>query len=184
MYDAPAWRDYFVMVGGGAAALTGLVFVAMTLHLEDIVHHPVHRHRARTILTGLTAVFLRCGLVLMGDQTRQAVAIELFGVLVVVEIVLYRSLLDAIQTRDRGVLVRGVGSFACLVIEQLGAVILFVGGAWGLYVVAIGMLSSFVFMVTGAWLLLVGVEASHQLASPSASPSPVTSASPSPSPKH
>src|SRR5438552_10559406 len=85
MYDPSIWRDYFVMVGGGAAALTGLVFVAMTLHLEDIVHHPVQRHRARTILTGLTAVFLRCGLVLMGGQTRQAVAVELISVLVVVE---------------------------------------------------------------------------------------------------
>jgi hypothetical protein len=60
MYDPAVWRDYFVMVGGGAAALTGLVFVAMTLHLEDIVNNPVHRHRARTILAGLTAVFLRC----------------------------------------------------------------------------------------------------------------------------
>ena len=162
MYDAVAWRDYFVMVGGGAAALTGLVFVAMTLHLQDIVHHPVHRHRARTILTGLTAVFLRCGLILMGDQSRQAVALEIIGVLVVVEVVLYRSLADAVRARDPGVLVRGVGSFACLVLEQLGAVILFAGGAWGLYVVALGMLASFVFMVTGAWLLLVGVEATTQ----------------------
>jgi hypothetical protein len=31
-----SWHDYFITVGGGAAALTGLVFVAMTLHLEDI----------------------------------------------------------------------------------------------------------------------------------------------------
>lgn len=159
MYDAAGWRDYFVMVGGGAAALTGLVFVAMTLHLEDIVHHPVHRHRARTILTGLTAVFLRCGLILMADQSRQAVALEIIGVLVVVEVVLYRSLADAVRTRDPGVLVRGVGSFACLVLEQVGALILFAGAGWGLYIVALGMLSSFVFMVTGAWLLLVGVEA-------------------------
>jgi hypothetical protein len=161
VYDPGAWRDYFVMVGGGAAALTGLVFVAMTLHLEDIVHHPVHRHRARTILTGFTAVFLRCGLVLMGAQSRQAVAIEIIGVLVVVEVVLYRSLADAIRTSDRGVLLRGVGSFACLVLEQVGAAILFAGGAWGLYIVAVGMLSSFVFMVTGAWLLLVGVGATE-----------------------
>jgi hypothetical protein len=29
--------------------------------------------------------------------------------------------------------------------------------AWGLYVVGLGMMSSFIFMVTGAWLLLVGV---------------------------
>ena len=161
MYDLGAWRDYFVMVGGGAAALTGLVFVAMTLHLQDIVHHPVHRHRARTILTGFTAVFLRCGLVLMGGQSRQAIAVEIIGVLVLVEVVLYRSLVDAIRTDDRGVLMRGVGSFACLVLEQLGAVVLFTGATWGLYVVALGMLSSFVFMVTGAWLLLVGVEATQ-----------------------
>jgi hypothetical protein len=31
VYNASQWRDFFVMVGGGAAALTGLVFVAMTL---------------------------------------------------------------------------------------------------------------------------------------------------------
>jgi hypothetical protein len=50
-----------------------------------------------------------------------------------------------------------VGSFACLVLEQVGALVLFFGFSWGLYVVAIGMMSSFIFMVTGAWLLLVGV---------------------------
>ena len=80
MTEFSAWHDFFVMVGGGAAALTGLVFVAMTLHLQDIVHDPVHRHRARTILTGLTAVFIRCGLVLMAAQPRQAIAVELFAI--------------------------------------------------------------------------------------------------------
>jgi len=165
VYDLGPWRDFFVMVGGGAAALTGLVFVAMTLHLEDIVHHPVHRHRSRTILTGLTAVFLRCGLILMGTQPRQAIAIEIIAVLLVVEIVLYRSTLDALNAPDRSVVFRAAGSFATLVIEQLGAVILLSGPSWGLYVVAIGMISSFVFMVTGAWLLLVGVE-TDQAAAP------------------
>ena len=159
MYDPAIWRDYFVMVGGGAAALTGLVFVAMTLHLENIVNHPVHRHRARTILTGLTAVFIRCGLVLMGAQSHQAVGLELIGVLLVVEVILYRSIREALAAADRGVLLRTIGSFGCLLIEQLGAVVLFFGGACGLYVVGLGMMASFVFMVTGAWLLLVGVEA-------------------------
>jgi hypothetical protein len=158
MYDPTIWRDFFVMVGGGAAALTGLVFVAMTLHLEDIVHHPVHRHRARTILTGLTAVFLRCGLVLMGAQSGKAVAIELIAVLIVVEVILYRSIREAIQSANTGVLLRTIGSFACLFTEQIGAVALFLGAAWGLYIVGVGMMASFVFMVTGAWLLLVGVE--------------------------
>jgi hypothetical protein len=58
-FQASVWHDYFMTVGGGAAALTGLVFVAMTLHLDEIINNPVHRHRARTILAGLTAVFIR-----------------------------------------------------------------------------------------------------------------------------
>ena len=58
-FPASQWHDYFMTVGAGAAALTGLVFVAMTLHLDEIITNPVHRHRARTILAGLTAVFIR-----------------------------------------------------------------------------------------------------------------------------
>ena len=54
-----------------------------------------------------------------------------------------------------------LGSFGCLVTEQAGAAILFFGAAWGLYVVGLGMMASFVFMVSGAWLLLVGVESSQ-----------------------
>jgi hypothetical protein len=159
VYQPAVWHDYFLMVGGGAAALTGLVFVAMTLHLEEVTGDPVHRHRARTILTGLTAVFIRCALVLMGGQNGQAVAIELIVVLAVVEVILYSSFRLAERSADRGVFLRTVGSFACLVTEQIGALILFFGHEWGLYVVAVGMMSSFIFMVTGAWLLLVGVGA-------------------------
>ena len=45
------------------------------------------------------------------------------------------------------------------VMEEAGAIVLFFGNAWGLYIVGLGMMSSFIFMVTGAWLLLVGVGA-------------------------
>ncbi|HEY4870996.1 MAG TPA: hypothetical protein VIJ03_03775 [Candidatus Dormibacteraeota bacterium] len=169
MYQPALWHDYFAVVGTGAAALTGLVFVAMTLHLDDITRNPVHRHRARTILTGLTAVFIRCSLVLMGGQNGQAIAIEIIGVLVIVEVILYNSIRQAIRNADNGVLWRTIGSFACLVLEQIGAVILFTGNAAGLYVVGLGMMSSFIFMVTGAWLLLVGVGATEAARAESAS---------------
>jgi modulator of FtsH protease len=159
MYEPALWHDYFAVVGTGAAALTGLVFVAMTLHLEEVTGDPVHRHRARTILTGLTAVFIRCALVLMGGQNAQAIAVEIIGVLLVVEAILYNSIRQAARSADNGVLWRTIGSFACLVLEQIGAVILFSGNPAGLYLVGLGMMSSFIFMVTGAWLLLVGVGA-------------------------
>src|SRR5207302_6659862 len=159
-FDPAAWHDYFLMVGGGAAALTGLVFVAMSLHLDQIALNIAHRHRARTVLTGLTAVFIRCALVLMAGQSAQAVALELILVLVGVEIILYLSIRQAMrasETPDPALLWRTIGSFACLVTEQLGAIVLFTGDARGLYAVGIGMMASFVFMVSGAWLLIVGV---------------------------
>jgi Flp pilus assembly protein TadB len=31
------WRDFFIMVGGAAAVLTGLVFVAMSLNVTVII---------------------------------------------------------------------------------------------------------------------------------------------------
>src|SRR5271163_2523055 len=111
MFDAPLWRDYFVMVGGGGAALTGLVFVAMSQHLSDIASDPTHRHRARTILIALTAVFVRCGLVLMGGQSARAVGVEIFVVLVGVEVVVLRSLNEALRASgaaQRGVLFRSL----------------------------------------------------------------------------
>jgi hypothetical protein len=166
MYEPTLWRDYFVMVGGGAAALTGLVFVAMSLHLDDIASDPAHRHRARTILAGLTAVFIRCGLVLMGGQGVRAVGVEIVAVLVGVEIVLFRSFADAVRnspTTRPGVRFRALGSFACLLVEQVGAVILILGHASGLYAVGVGMMASFVFVVSGAWLLLVGVEPTERM---------------------
>jgi hypothetical protein len=101
MYQPALWHDYFVVVGGGAAALTGLVFVAMTLHLEEVTSDPVHRHRARTILTGLTAVFIRCALVLMGGQNGQAIAVELIAVLVIVEATLQEHPAGRSQRRQR-----------------------------------------------------------------------------------
>jgi len=79
-YRPELWHDFFIMVGGGSAALTGLVVVAMSLHLDVIAGDPALRHRARSILTGLGGVFIRSALVLMGGQTGPAVAVELFVV--------------------------------------------------------------------------------------------------------
>jgi modulator of FtsH protease len=149
------------MVGGGAASLTGLVFVAMSLHLSDIVSDPTHRHRARTLLTALTTVFIRCALVLMGGQTARAVGVEIFVVVLGAEVVVLRSLKGALRSSgaaQHAVLSRTLGYAACLLIEQTGAAILFFEHTWGLYAIGVGMMASFLFIVSGAWLLLVGVE--------------------------
>src|SRR2546423_13460577 len=160
MYGSAGWHDFFLMVGGGAAALTGLVFVAMSVHLDQIALHAAPRHRARTVLTGLTAVFIRCALVLMAGQSPQMVALDVIIVLIGVEIVLYRSIRQALretQVPDPALVWRTIGSFACLVLEQIGAIGLFTGEPRGRFVVGIGMLASFFFLWSGACLRIIGV---------------------------
>ena len=42
MVEAPAeaWQNFYVMAGGAAAALVGLILVALSLHLRAILGHP------------------------------------------------------------------------------------------------------------------------------------------------
>jgi hypothetical protein len=123
-YRPEQWHDFFIMVGGGAAALTGLVVVAMSLHLDVIAGDAVLRHRARSILAGLAAVFMRCGLALMGGQSGQAVGAELFVVCAIVTIagiVSYRQVSNAADVVPLGSKLRTAGSIGCYVVEMAGA---------------------------------------------------------------
>jgi hypothetical protein len=159
-YRPDQWHDFFLMVGGGAAALTGLVVVAMSLHLDVIAADQVLRHRARSILTGLAAVFMRCALVLMGGQSGRAVGAELLLVCAVVTaagIASYWQVARSGRPVPPSSRYRTLGSIACYSAEMLGAAILISGSIAGLYLAATSMVANFFFMISGSWLLLVGV---------------------------
>lgn len=53
-----AWRDFFTVVGQAAAALLGLVLVAISLHAENVERHPLPRNRARNALQTLGLVLV------------------------------------------------------------------------------------------------------------------------------
>jgi hypothetical protein len=65
IYKPELWNSVFVMLGGGVAALTGLVFVslsiALSLNLEGEDQDATHKYRTIDTLAGLTAVFVSCG---------------------------------------------------------------------------------------------------------------------------
>jgi hypothetical protein len=43
--DVSSWQSFYIMVGGAAAALTGLIFLA-SMHAKAIMAHPLCRDRA------------------------------------------------------------------------------------------------------------------------------------------
>jgi hypothetical protein len=156
------WHDFFILVGGGAAALTGLVFVAMSLNLEAIVKEATHRHRAVGTLAGFTGIFVICAIVLMGRPNYQVVGIEWLVIAGVAAIIYING---AVQARTTGRSALGLGLYRLIfgtslyVIEIIGAIILIRGYIAGLYVAATAMVVLLTYTITGAWLLVVGVYA-------------------------
>ncbi|HKI18408.1 MAG TPA: hypothetical protein VKA15_11030 [Isosphaeraceae bacterium] len=151
------WTDFFLLVGTGAVTLTGLVFVAMSLNLKVIAIDATHRHRAINTLTGLALVFMRCALVLMGAQNHRSIGAELFVVSGISATVFVTGYAKAIRMSNGLTLSRIVGGCLVHLAEMIGAALFFLGHLPGLYVAALAMLANTCFMITAAWLLVIGV---------------------------
>lgn len=52
--NVSAWHDFFAVSGTAAAALLGLVLVAISIHVEQVVQDPLVRNRAFVTLLALT----------------------------------------------------------------------------------------------------------------------------------
>ena len=67
----PGWENFAVISGSAAGALTGLLFVAVSLNRDRIVSHPALRGEAgQTLVLFLLALLLSLLLVIPGDSAR------------------------------------------------------------------------------------------------------------------
>jgi len=81
-YDAGAWQTFYATVAGAAAALVGLLFVVLSLHLRAIMTNPGAHGRAREVFGGFLGLLVLALLVLIPGQGRSPLGVELltFGV--------------------------------------------------------------------------------------------------------
>jgi hypothetical protein len=150
------WTDFFLLVGTGAVTLTGLVFVAMSLNLKVIAVDATHRYRAINTLTGLALVFMRCALVLMGAQNHRSIGAELFVVAGISGAVFVKGYAQAIRLGNGLRLSRIVGGTLVHLAEMFGAALFFFGHLPGLYIAAVAIVTNTCYMITAAWLLVIG----------------------------
>ena len=142
IYNAELWNDFFVMVGGGAAALSGLVFVAMSLNLESIIGDATHRNRAVGTLAGFTYSFILCGLALMGRPNNVVLGIEWLVLSGIAGFVYVRGYIRASSeggTRSALSLSRTVFGTACYLAQMAGSGLLIAGYGIGIYLAGVGM---------------------------------------------
>jgi modulator of FtsH protease len=55
-YDPAGWHDFAAGLASASAALTGLVFVAVSIHLQAVLADPVHKRRAESTFVSLLVV--------------------------------------------------------------------------------------------------------------------------------
>jgi hypothetical protein len=150
------WTNFFLLVGTGAVTLTGLVFVAMSLNLKVIAIDATHRYRAINTLAGLALVFMRCAFVLMGAQNHESIGAELFVVSSVSAVVFAKGYTRAIRMSTGLRLSRIVGGSFVHLAEMVGAALFCFGYLPGLYIAAVAIVTNTCYMITAAWLLVVG----------------------------
>lgn len=164
-YQPDLWHDFYVVTGGAAAALAGLVFVAVTLHLAAVTGHPGHRHRARTIVASLGQILLASLIVLIPtlDHVGAGAALTL-----VTGALLYETLRSTAQIapmlrrwrRDpvaRTIAIRTTIGDLSMLVGTGGALAVLAGYGAGLSFVAADMIVRFGLAIAGAWLLIVAV---------------------------
>ena len=151
------WTNFFLLVGTGAVTLTGLVFVAMSLNIKVVAINATHRNRAINTLTGLALVFMRCALVLMGAQNHQSIGAELLVVSSISAAVFVKGYTKAIRMSKGLRLSRIVGGSLVHLGEMIGAALFLFGYLSGLYIAAVAIVTNTCYMVSAAWLLVIGV---------------------------
>jgi hypothetical protein len=155
------WNNFFVMVGGGAAALAGLIFVAMSINHEIIIRNTTHKNRAINMLTGFTAIFMASSLALIGDQYLVLLGFEWLVLWLIATFIFIRGYVIAIRSGMSFIGLntpRLAGGTICYLVEVIGAIFLILGyNSLGLYIAAIGIIVLFAFLISGAWLLMIGI---------------------------
>jgi modulator of FtsH protease len=159
VYDPGLWSNFFVLVGTGSAALTGLVFVAISVNLKGVLKDATHTYRAINMLSGFTSVFILSSFALMGHQTNQTLGLEWLLVALFAAAINTNGYIRGFSSAgSRYALgfVRVAGGSACYLGQIIGSIMFYFGVDAGIYVGAVAIIVNFYFLVSGSWLLIVG----------------------------
>ena len=154
------WSNFFVMVGSGAAALAGLIFVAMSINHEIIIRNTTHKNRAINMLTGFTAIFMASSFALIGKQHLGMLGFEWLVLWLIAAIIFIRGYVIAIRSGMSPIglnMPRLGGGTICYLAEVISAIFLILGYSSGLYIAAVAIIVLFAFLISGAWLLMIGI---------------------------
>jgi modulator of FtsH protease len=154
------WSDFFVGTAGAAAALTGLLFVAVSINLDRILSFPGLPNRALATLVLLLAVTVASIFCLAPGQSTDAVGIEILAVGSLAALIVLRQFAASYdpehQTRNQLAGHLALGALGVIPFVIAGISLLAETGG-GFYWVLAGVVGAIVGGVANAWVLLVEI---------------------------
>jgi hypothetical protein len=154
-----SWENFAVIVGGAAAALLGLLFIAISIRVNLVAASTELRSRAAQILVLFGAVLVVAILLVVPEQPMPVLGAE-FVVLALglgVGLHLLERRAGELSGDQRiGPVLELVSPNTITALPLLTTgIILICDQQWGLYVLVVPVLAAFVGGLTNAWLFMV-----------------------------
>jgi hypothetical protein len=142
-YQPELWRDLYVMLGTSSTALLGFLFVATSLHLEEIVKNPPFQRRARSNSYNLIFTLVEAAIVLTPQPPAVLAGARTLVNLAMLWLPIRNSYLFLYKNRETGrhggwILSRAVVFLVASILGVAGGALLFWLPYWGLYLFTAG----------------------------------------------
>jgi hypothetical protein len=160
-YQPASWHDLFVANAGAAAALTGLIFVAVSINLAQILADRRLPTRAAETLALLLGLLLVSVFMLVPGQARAVLGSEIGGLGLVMAVALVSARLRVPREEDEPLtwsvvpLVVILGGTIPMIVAGISVL---AGAGGGLYWLVPEVILGFSGAIVNAWILLVEIQ--------------------------
>jgi hypothetical protein len=156
-----SWGELYVMLGTSSAALIGLLFVAASLHLREIVGDEIYKIRAQDSMLLLVATLVQATVILMPQPIRllgaELLLINLWSVSIPVALLVKAIRIRSTKLRGGFSQYRAAFFITGYVVGIAGAIAMIAGFEVGLYAVTASYIAIVIAIIWNAWNIMLGI---------------------------